>query len=251
MIAIHKEAMLRVKDPAKKGQWKQQELRGVDPDNDHYTNNRALQDYLYHEEYPLSQQKLDSVFKAEIKDNYTNLDYTFLIIDSAAYQTASIDIEPKRLNRLLTYKETVRIRNVAPEYVTLTVSSPYLIIFGKMLIPLVGTLILAVVGVYGLIFQINLIRRQVKIATLRQEFSDAMVHNMTTPAMTIIIAVKALRSEKIDGNPQKKERYHNTIEEAGKQIHNISNKVLEIAGFEEQSLTLSKEQINLTDLLNG
>ena len=145
IISIEKEAMLRVNDPAKKSQWKQPQMRGVHPNNDHYTNNRAIQDYLYNEDYPLSLEKLDSVFKEEIKDYDMYLDYSFLITDSLAHQASSIHIMPKHL----AYKETVRIRNIAPEYITITIASPYKIIFGKMLLPLIGTLIFVVVGEIG------------------------------------------------------------------------------------------------------
>ena len=250
IVAIEKEAMLRVNDPAKKGQWKQQEIWGVHPNNDHYTNNIALQDYLYHEDYPLSLAALDSVFKEEIKDKYKNLDYSFLITDSIAYQTVSIHTGPKNLNRLLSYQETVRIRNIAPGYITIFIASPYKIIVGQMLMQLIGTLVLAVAGVYGLIFQINMIRRQVKVAEMRQDFTNAMVHDMITPVMTVLIGVSALQDEKIDANPKKKGKHHKAIGQAGEHIRSIANKVIEIVRFEEQRVTLSKQQINLADLLN-
>lgn len=251
IISVEKEAMNRLLDHERKGMWKNKEVRGLQPDNDHYANNLALQEYLFLEDYPLSIEKLDSVFAEAIKGSYKNIVFSFSITDSSEHQKTSVNFNPKNLARHLTYRETIQLRMINPEYITLTISAPYKVIFGKMLLTLIGTLILAVVGLYGLFYQINIIRRQDIVAKLRQDFSNAMVHDMMTPISSILLGINALKNEKIDCNPIKKKKYQNAIEKEGEHIQRLVGKVIEIAKFEGQHVKLSKQQVNLKDLLNS
>ncbi|MDR0286304.1 MAG: hypothetical protein LBI03_01130, partial [Clostridiales bacterium] len=68
--SLIKEDMLRFNDPVRKETWKEKAVYGVHPDGDPYTNNRALQDWLYKEDYPVSLEKVDSIFNEEIKKSY-------------------------------------------------------------------------------------------------------------------------------------------------------------------------------------
>ena len=253
ILSVEKEAILRLEDPMRKEMREGKILKGLRPENDHYTNNKVLQDWLYKEDGPIfsiSLENVDSIFKEEAKGHYEYLDYSFLLTDSLGSPIAFINHEPY-INERFAYQETVQLRNTAPEYITLVILSPYKIIFGKMLLMLIGSFALAVLVACGLILQVRIINRQKKIAALRQDFTYAMVHDMKNPIASILMGIGSLRSGKIDDKPDRKEYHYRIITQESEHILKLADKILEIARFENQHATLIKQQINLSDLLES
>jgi len=249
ILSVEKEAVLRVNDPTKKPVGKV--IEGYKVQNDHYTNNRAIQDWIYEEKFPpISLKKIDSIFEGESKIYFKQMNLSFLLTDSLGNQKDFFSQEVKP-NERFAYKETIQLRNITPEYITMVIASPYKIIFGQMLLLLTGSFIVAIFVIYGLILQIRIINRQNKIATLRQDFSHAMVHDMKNPVTSILVCIGTLRSGKIDDKPQMREHFQAIIAQEGERILKLANKVLEIAQFEGREITLTKEQMNLPDLLEN
>jgi len=250
ITSIEKEVRLRLDDPIRIKEWEGKTVEGFHPKNDRYTNNRAFQDFLYNENYPTSLSKVDSIFKEEAKKSFDHFDYSILLTDSL---NNKIDFLSSKTNfsERFAHKETIKLRNIAPEYITIIIASPYKIIFGKMLLMLIGSLIVVIFVIYCLIFQIRIIKKQDKIAKLRQDFTDSMVHDMKNPVTSILVGINALKNGDIDDKPQMKEHFYTIISQEGERILKLANKVLEIAHFEEQSVILTKEAINLPDLLEG
>ena len=249
ITSIENEIYLRLDDPAKKGTWKQKEILGFQPKNDRYTNNSAFQDYLYNENYPISLKNMDSIFKVEIKKNYNHLNYSFTITDSLGKQTAFIKNVHNSINERIAYKETIQLRKINPDYITLVIASPYKIIFGKMLLMLFGSVIVVVFVIYSLIRQIAIINRQETIAKQRQDFTHSMIHDMKNPITSIVTGINSLKSGKLDDKPQLKQHYYSIITQDGDRILRLVNKVLEVANLENEHTVISKTAINLSDLL--
>jgi two-component system phosphate regulon sensor histidine kinase PhoR len=219
--------------------------------NDSYTNNRILQDYLYKEDNPISLEKVDGIFKEGVKSISEHLNYSFSITDSLGKQTAFLKHGKKGINERFVFKETIQLRNIDPEYITLTITSPYKIIFGKMSLLLIGSLILAVIVVFALTYQIRIISRQKKIAAFRQDFTHSMIHDMKNPITSIQMGISSLKSGKLDDKPQLKEHYYKIISQEGDHLLGLTNKILEIAQFEAQQVVLTKQPIRLPDLLGS
>jgi len=251
ITSIEKEVFLRMDDPAKKGTWKQKEIWGVQPKNDRYTNNKAFQDYLYKEDYPISLEKVDSIFNAESKKSYSHLIYSFLITDSLGKQTDFISNEPKPINKHFAYKETIQLRNIAPEYITLLIASPYKIIFGKMLLMLIGSVVVVLFIAYSLIWQIVIINRQDTIAKHRQDFTHSMIHDLKNPISAIVSGINVLKSGKFDNKPEMKEHLYSYITKDSERILRLVNKVLEVANLENEKAVIVKTPVNLPDLITG
>jgi len=253
ILSLEKEALLRIEDPARKENRQGKVVEGLHPLNDHYTNNRFLQDHLYKENNPLpiSLRNVDSIFKEAIKSSYKNLDYSIFITDSTGSRVLNIIHEDKNVRNRFSYEETIQLRNIDPEFITLIITSPYKILFEKMVLLLIGSFVLSVIVGYGLILQIRIINRQNRIAELRQDFTHAMIHDMKNPITTILMGISSLKSGKLDDKPDLKERYYTIISQEGERIHGLANKILEIAQFEEQQVVLSKQPVNLSDLLEN
>ena len=247
--SVEKEALLRKEDPDGKKESKGKSMVGFDPLNDQYTKNRVLQDFLYTYNYPIiSLEKVDSLFKEEVINHYKYTDYSLSITDSLGNQIAYISHAQKNINKHSSYKETIQFRNIAPEYITLVILSSNRILFERMLLILIGSLILAIVIVFSLTLQTGIIIRQDKIAELRQDFTHAMIHDMKNPIMSILTGVRSLKSGLIDDKPQIKERYYIIIIQEGERMLKLTNKILEIAKFEDGREILSKQNISLSYL---
>ena len=251
-VLIHsllKEDVLRLDDPARKGTWKQRGVYGVRPDGDDYENNRAFQDYLYNEDYPISLKKVDSLFNNESRESYMYLNYSLLLTDSLGKQSAFISNVRKPINKLLAYKETIQLRNNNPNHITLVIASPYKIIFGKMLLMLIGSVIVVLFVSFSLIWQIMIINKQETIAKKRQDFTHSMIHDLKNPIASIVSGIASLKSGKLDDKPESKAHHYAIITKNGERILRLVNKVLEVANLENMSAVITKTLVNLPDLL--
>jgi two-component system phosphate regulon sensor histidine kinase PhoR len=249
ITSLEKETVPRVKNSkSKKGERKT--VEGYLLENDRYTNNRAHQDFLYKYEYdPISLETVDSIFNESIQKQYESLMYSLFITDSLGNRTANVSHGEKKFNGYLDYRETVQLRNIAPEYITLTVFSPYITVFGKMFLLLFGSFILAVVVVYGLILQIRLIARQKRVSELRKDFTHAMIHDIKNPLTAILMGVNSLKSGKMEDKPQMKEKFFRIIAQEGDHILSITNRILTIARLETDKLSLSRQTIDLPAMM--
>ena len=77
-----------------------------------------------------------------------------------------------------------------------------------------------------IVYQIRVIIRQDKIAKVREDFSYAMIHDMKTPLSSILMGTEILESGRLDGQPEKKERYFRIVKEEGEHLLALTNKVL-------------------------
>jgi len=252
--SLEKEVFLRMEDPAReKEETDGKTVEGFHPMNDPYTNSRAFQDFLYKyykDDYPVSLEKVDSIFNSRVKDYYKHLNHSLVLTDSFGNKKQNVTFGENNTDNHFAYKETIKLRNIDPEYITLTITSPYNIIFGKMLLMLIASFILAIIVFYGLILQVRMINQQNKTAKMRQDFTHAMIHDMKNPLTTIRTGINTLKTGKIEDKPERKVRYYAIINEECDRLLKLVNKTLETANFEGQKITLKKERINLPDLIN-
>jgi len=220
--------------------------------------NKIFQDsmYVYNKEGifpPFSLEKLDSIFNAGSKNIYKKM-YYLAITDSLGKQVDFLNhYLPDFLINHFTHKETVQLRNIDPVYITIGFSSLYITgyIFGRMGLLLIGSVIVAAFVAFSLIRQIRIIRKQELLAKQRQDFTHSMVHDLKNPVTSIITGINALKSGKLDEKPEMKEHFYSIITQESNRIHQLVNKVLEVANLENGSAVLSKTSVNLPDLING
>jgi two-component system phosphate regulon sensor histidine kinase PhoR len=245
---VHKEAVDRMNDPIKKGTWKHKIIDGYMIENDIYTNIIALQNYLYLEEYPLSMQNLDSILSEQLNEKLDIKFYSLTLTDSSGICKTIVN---KRDIGNSSFKEKIQLRTIDPEFIELSISFPYKIIFRQMLLLLFSSLGLAIIVVYCLFLQIKIIVRQGRIAEIRQDFTHAMIHEMKNPITTILMGINILKGGKLDDKPQTKANHYEIISKEGEHLLSIANKILIIAQFEEKKIDLSKKTIDLAELIRN
>ncbi|MDR3060962.1 MAG: HAMP domain-containing histidine kinase [Dysgonamonadaceae bacterium] len=229
---------------------KGKKIEGFKIENDVYSNIIAFQNYLYLEEYPLSLEKLDTIVNLNLGKDYNNISYTLILSDSLGKKIASINHGGKDILQKSGYKEKIQLRTITPEFIEIMVFSPYRIIFGKMFLLLAGSVCIALIVAYCLFLQIRIIIRQDRIAEIRRDFTNAMIHDMKSPLTAILMGVNALKSGKIDDKPRMKEQYYDIITNEGNHLLSITNKILTIAQFEEKKIALYKQSVDLSELID-
>ncbi|MCH4552989.1 MULTISPECIES: sensor histidine kinase [Aestuariibaculum] len=91
--------------------------------------------------------------------------------------------------------------------------------------------------------------KQRKISEIKSDFINNMTHEFKTPIATINLALDAIRNPKIIEDKEKVLRYLGMIKEENKRMHAQVENVLRISKLEKNELNISKERLNLHDLI--
>lgn len=129
------------------------------------------------------------------------------------------------------------------------ITNPYRVIFQRMTLLLLATVLIMVLVIACIIYQIRIILRQNKIAKLREDFSYAMIHDMKTPLSSILMGTQILETGKLDAQPEKKARYFRILREEGEHLLSLTNKVLTLSKLENHQLKLEKGTCSLRPML--
>jgi len=91
--------------------------------------------------------------------------------------------------------------------------------------------------------------RQKQISEIKTDFINNMTHEFKTPIATINLALDAIKNPKIIGDKEKVQRYVKMIRDENKRMHTQVENVLRISKLEKNQLDVSKEQIDIHDLI--
>ncbi|WP_366940984.1 HAMP domain-containing sensor histidine kinase [uncultured Polaribacter sp.] len=91
--------------------------------------------------------------------------------------------------------------------------------------------------------------RQKKISEIKTDFINNMTHEFKTPIATINLAIDSIRNPKILGDNEKVLRYIQMIKDENKRMHSQVENVLRISRLEKNQIDLSKETIDLHDII--
>ncbi|MBP1618674.1 MAG: histidine kinase [Bacteroidetes bacterium] len=225
-------------------------VEGVGPDKEAYTNAMAFNEFYSRWGYPFSLSRMDSIFKKELYDNIGKLDYQLMYQNIKGKRIIKTgNFNPNVLNQGIHLERP--LRKDKAEKIELYVSSPYRIIFGRMFLLFIASVLITLIVIYSLYWQMKIIARQDRIAEIRKDFTHAMIHDMKNPIMTIQMGINALKGGKLDDKLQMKQQYFEIVSKESEHLLSLTNKVLTIAKFEEKRMTLAKQTIELRPILDG
>ncbi len=92
--------------------------------------------------------------------------------------------------------------------------------------------------------------RQKKRSDIKTDFINNMTHEFKTPIATINLAIDSIKNPKIIDNKEKVIRYVEMIREENKRMHAQVENVLRISKLDKKQLDMSKEVIDLHDLID-
>ncbi|MDC6354266.1 MULTISPECIES: sensor histidine kinase [Robiginitalea] len=91
--------------------------------------------------------------------------------------------------------------------------------------------------------------RQKQISEIKSDFINNMTHEFKTPIATINLAVEAIKNPKIMDDREKVNRYLQMIRDENKRMHAQVENVLRISKLEKNQLDISKERVDVHDLI--
>lgn len=121
----------------------------------------------------------------------------------------------------------------------------FLEIIGMILLSVVFTLII-VIAYSSALYQLV---KQRKISEIKTDFINNMTHEFKTPIATINLALDAIKNPKIIEDKEKVLRYLNMIKDENKRMHAQVENVLRISKLEKNELNISKDKVDLHDLV--
>ena len=109
--------------------------------------------------------------------------------------------------------------------------------------------IVIIVGCFG--YTILTIRKQKRLAEMKNDFINNMTHEFKTPIFSISLASKALRKVKEVQESPKVQKYLSLIDDENKRLKNQVNKVLQMALVDSEESRINKEQVDIHTLIKG
>ena len=200
--------------------------------------------------YPMSLHNLDSITAELLTQNGLGNKYYIDIINLRTGEKISGIGTQKEPSFMAVKPKYFPIRSDYTQVVQLIITNPNKTFLERMGLMLAGTFIIMLLVIVCISYQVRYISRFQKIFQIRQNFSYAMIHNMKTPVTSIIMALKFLRSGKLDNRQEMKDKYFDIAENEADHLLTLTNKVLTISKLENHKLEMNRTEVELTPIID-
>lgn len=197
----------------------------------------------------VSKQELELLLSQELSNRNIDIDYEYGVY-SQGYPTKirsrKFKFTGSKMYKAPIFKDSDGLSNFS---LLLTFPSMKRYIFssvmGMALLSLVFTLVIMLAyssAIYQLI-------KQKRISEIKSDFINNMTHEFKTPIATINLAVEAIRNPKSIEDKEKVLRYLGMIRDENKRMHAQVENVLRISKLEKNQLDISKDRVNMHDIV--
>ncbi len=128
--------------------------------------------------------------------------------------------------------------------------NPQYAVIKGMMITLVLSAFLVLFTIYCFYFIVRTLNQQKVLGELKDDFINNMTHELKTPIATITVAIEGLQKFNAQNDPEKTQRYLQTSRNELTKLNELVSKVLDVAAFERDKITLLKEKIAVDALMN-
>lgn len=199
--------------------------------------------------YPMSLHNLDSITAELLTQNGLGNQYYIDIINLKTGEKINGIGTQKEPSFMAVKPKYFPIRSDYTQVVQLIITNPNKTFLERMGLMLAGTFIIMLLVIVCISYQVRFISRFEKIFQIREDFSYAMIHDMKTPLTSIIMALKFLRSGKLDNRQEMKDKYFDIAENEADHLLTLTNKVLTISKLENHKLEMNKTEVELTPII--
>ena len=199
--------------------------------------------------YPMSLHNLDSITAELLTQNGLGNKYYIDIINLKTGEKINGIGTQKEPSFMAVKPKYFPIRSDYTQVVQLIITNPNKTFLERMGLMLAGTFIIMLLVIVCICYQVRFISRFEKIFQIREDFSYAMIHDMKTPLTSIIMALKFLRSGKLDNRQEMKDKYFDIAENEADHLLTLTNKVLTISKLENHKLEMNRTEVELTPII--
>lgn len=200
--------------------------------------------------YPMSLHNLDSITAELLIQNGLGNQYFIDIINLKTGEKINGIGTQKEPSFMAVKPKYFPIRSDYTQVVQLIITNPNKTFLERMGLMLAGTFIIMLLVIVSISYQVRFISRFEKIFQIREDFSYAMIHDMKTPLTSIIMALKFLRSGKLDNRLEMKDKYFDIAENEADHLLTLTNKVLTISKLENHKLEMNRTEVELTPIID-
>ncbi len=200
--------------------------------------------------YPMSLHNLDSITAELLTQNGLGNQYYIDIINLKTGEKINGIGTQKEPSFMAVKPKYFPIRSDYTQVVQLIITNPNKTFLERMGLMLAGTFIIMLLVIVCISYQVRFISRFEKIFQIREDFSYAMIHDMKTPLTSIIMALKFLRSGKLDNRQEMKDKYFDIAENEADHLLTLTNKVLTISKLENHKLEMNRTEVELTPIID-
>jgi len=195
---------------------------------------------------------LDTLLKAEFKNNGINLPFQYGVKDKGEVVFASFGKNQKISDDDNAYKVRLFPNDTFSQEQYLHVYFPNKnVILPGNLWNIFGSSLLLVFMVGGIFYySVNTMLNQKKLSNIKNDFINNMTHELKTPVSTISLALEVIKDKSLNHSPEKNERYLNIIQDENKRLGLQVERVLQIAQLERGDIQLKFETLNISEVLN-
>ena len=200
--------------------------------------------------YPMSLHNLDSITAELLIQNGLGNQYYIDIINLKTGEKINGIGTQKEPSFMAVKPKYFPIRSDYTQVVQLIITNPNKTFLERMGLMIAGTFIIMLLVIVCISYQVRFISRFEKIFQIREDFSYAMIHDMKTPLTSIIMALKFLRSGKLDNRQEMKDKYFDIAENEADHLLTLTNKVLTISKLENHKLEMNRTEVELTPIID-
>jgi len=205
-----------------------------------FKNNKTLNDSI-----PPAQ--VDSAFKQVLAAKQQKLPYTIVF---RKWQRDSLPLMTEPRDTLNGFVTAAMITGFTVPYSYQAVFSDtgsYLL--QQMRWQVIGSLALIGLLITAFAFMYQNLRRQQRLADMKNEFISNITHELKTPIATVNVAIEALRNINAIQNPEKTKEY---LDISGAELQRLGllvDKVLKLSIFEKDAVHMQLEMLDLQQLI--
>jgi len=105
------------------------------------------------------------------------------------------------------------------------------------------------VVIFFFVYTLFVILKQRRLSEVQKDFINNMTHELKTPISTIAISSEVLKDPAIVHAPDRLLNYANIIHNENQRLKQHVERVLQMAQLDKEDLVLSKEELNIHDLI--
>lgn len=127
-------------------------------------------------------------------------------------------------------------------------TTPYL--FRQIALPILFSVLLVGLTFFSFLILYRSLRRQHKLAAIKNEFISNITHELKTPIATVGVAIEALQNFNAINDPQRTREYLSISQNELQRLSLLVDKVLKLSMFEKKEVELNPVQLDMRTIVD-
>lgn len=177
-------------------------------------------------------KEIDSAYTTKLKEDKVNVSF------DVEKLTAAERDEP----------HTVVLGFSKPMVYRLNLNNILSYMLDKLKMPILFSLLLIGLTILSFVLLYKNMRKQQRLAELKNEFISNITHELKTPITTVGVAIEALKNFNAIQDPERTREYLDISQNELQRLNLLVDKVLKLSMFEKKEVELKYEIVNLEDI---